>query len=266
MLRFFSFCFAALLGLSQLASAASISAVLMPTFADGNGNTTLTGYYQRDVPNLGTSQGFFGPIIPPDVNGMIVKESVQLSDGIASVRTDLNTLVQTGKQTFKLTTYAWFQYDPGVTGGAVVSDTYVQNRAYLEFSINGNYDWSILGSDPAVSSLGSDNRRSYKFVSVDGSNNETIIHQNTGFGVTNPSGTTEIGSGTYRLYFDHSDTYKYTERANAVNLDIAFTFKSEAGGGGGGVVPEPSSIAVFGLLSIGSAVAKWRRKKLQLAS
>ncbi|MFM7930436.1 MAG: PEP-CTERM sorting domain-containing protein, partial [Pirellula sp.] len=74
------------------------------------------------------------------------------------------------------------------------------------------------------------------------------------------------GSGTYRLYYDHSDTNKYTQAANATNLDILFTFKSEDGGGGGGVVPEPSLVAVFGLLSLGSAVAKWRRKRSQLAA
>ncbi|MFM8402496.1 MAG: PEP-CTERM sorting domain-containing protein, partial [Pirellula sp.] len=63
-----------------------------------------------------------------------------------------------------------------------------------------------------------------------------------------------------------SATNKYTQAANATNLDILFTFKSEDGGGGGGVVPEPSSVAVFGLLSLGSAVAKWRRKRSQLAA
>jgi hypothetical protein len=41
------------------------------------------------------------------------------------------------------------------------------------------------------------------------------------------------------------------------NLDIVFTFDSEDNN----PVPEPTSVAVFGLLGLGSAVAKWRRKK-----
>jgi hypothetical protein len=44
----------------------------------------------------------------------------------------------------------------------------------------------------------------------------------------------------------------------STNLDIFFTFQSEDSSG---VVPEPTSLAVFGLLGIGGAVAKWRRKK-----
>jgi hypothetical protein len=44
----------------------------------------------------------------------------------------------------------------------------------------------------------------------------------------------------------------------STNLDIFFTFQSEDSSG---VVPEPTSVAVFGLLGIGGAVAKWRRKK-----
>jgi hypothetical protein len=49
-------------------------------------------------------------------------------------------------------------------------------------------------------------------------------------------------------------------KENSTNLDIRFDLVSEDGGGAG-VVPEPSSVAVFGLLGIGSAIAKWRRKK-----
>jgi hypothetical protein len=40
------------------------------------------------------------------------------------------------------------------------------------------------------------------------------------------------------------------------NLNIFFTFKSEDDG----VVPEPGSLAVFGLLGLSGALAKWRRK------
>jgi hypothetical protein len=40
------------------------------------------------------------------------------------------------------------------------------------------------------------------------------------------------------------------------NLNIAFTFQSEDNN----PVPEPTSLAVFGLLGLGGAVAKWRRK------
>jgi hypothetical protein len=63
------------------------------------------------------------------------------------------------------------------------------------------------------------------------------------------------------LYYDHLN---FTPDINGptgnliggTNLDVFFTFKSEDNG----VVPEPGSLAVFGLLGLSGALAKWRRK------
>jgi len=262
MLRRLMFGFVALAGLLNVASAATISAVLKPTFLDGQQNPTFTGYYQQTVPGLGTFQDYIGQITAPNAENIVVKEDVVFGQGRVAVRTDLTQQTSTNNKLFKLTTYAWFQYDTNPP--SLTSETYyVQNKAYLEFTINGNYDWNIQGSDPLASS--STNRRYFEFVKVVNGVEQAppIASNSSGTGVSNVSSSTEIGSGTYRLYYDHRDTNKYTQAANATNLDILFTFKSEdnGGGGGGGVVPEPSSVAVFGLLSLGGAVAKWRRKK-----
>ncbi len=267
MLRWMMFGCVALLGFSEVASAATISAVLKPTFLDNQQNPAFTGYYQQTVPGMGTFQGNIGQVTPPNVENIVVKEDVVFGQGRVAVRTDLTEQISSSNKLFKLTTYAWFQYDTNPP--SLTSETYyVQNKAYLEFSINGNYDWNIQGSDPLASS--STNRRFFEFVKVvNGVEQAPPIASNAlGTGVSNLSSTTEIGSGTYRLYYDHRDTNKYIQAANATNLDILFTFKSEdnGGGGGGGVVPEPSSVAVFGLLSLGGAVAKWRRKRSQLAA
>jgi hypothetical protein len=45
---------------------------------------------------------------------------------------------------------------------------------------------------------------------------------------------------------------------NSVDLDIFFTLQSQTPPG---AVPEPASMAVFGLLGVGTVIAKWRRKK-----
>jgi hypothetical protein len=266
MLRWMMFGFVALAGPLNVASAATISAVLKPTFLDGQQVPTFVGYYQQ-TGGPATIQDNIGQITAPNAENIVVKQEVVFGQGRVAVRTDLTEQITSSTKLFKLTTYAWFQYDtnpPSLT----TKTYYVQNKAYLEFTINGNYDWSIQGSNPLDSS--STNRRFFDFVKVVGGVEQTpsIASNTLGTGPTNISSTTEIGSGTYRLYYDHSDTNKYTQAANATNLDILFTFKSEdnGGGGGGGVVPEPSSVAVFGLLSLGSAVAKWRRKKSLLAA
>lgn len=267
MLRWMMFGCVALLGLSEFASAATISAVLKPTFLDGQQVPTFVGYYQQTGGPV-TIQDNIGQITPPNAENIVVKQEVVFGQGRVAVRTDLTEQISTNTKLFKLTTYAWFQYDTNPP--AVTSETYfVQNKAYLEFTINGNYDWSIQGSDPVASNR-TTNRRFFDFVKVvNGVEQTPSLASNTaGTGTSNISSMTEIGSGTYRLYYDHRDTNKYTQAANATNLDILFTFKSEdnGGGGGGGVVPEPSSVAVFGLLSLGGAVAKWRRKRFQPAA
>jgi hypothetical protein len=206
--------------------------------------------------------------MPRDFEGKVVFEEVVFAGASSrlAVRTDLTEVLGANTRLFKLTTYAWFQYD--TTPPLLNSDNYyVQNKAYLEFTVNGNYDWNIQGSDPLASQ--STNRRTFSFVKVvNGVEQLPPLASNAaGTGASNIGSTAEIGTGTYRLYFDHNDTHKYIQSANATNLDILFTFKSEDGSGGGtGVVPEPSSVAVFGLLGVGSVVAKWRRNKLQSAS
>ena len=83
----------------------------------------------------------------------------------------------------------------------------------------------------------------------------------TGSGIVNPSGV-NLSSGIYRLRYNHFDPELKaigSSLVNSINLDISFVFQSEDAGGG--AVPEPTSVAVFGLLGLGGAVAKWRRKK-----
>ncbi len=285
MLRILSFCSAALLGLSQLASAASISAVLNGEFANNK-----VGYATRfEDPNL--IPFTFGPVTwPPadftQVISVVDDKSTTVGDRKrAFVRTDVRRGIIGDATTFYLTSYSQIYQLNGETSVGTDTAVYsIHNQAYWEFEIVGNYAWEIFDQNPSVAHpTYTNNRRKFKFEKMGGP--ETILSQNsTGSGSFSTgdamkSGT--LGSGIYRFSYDHFDPDIYQsakngtqfdsstpEKPNSLNLDIRFTFLSEGGGGGGGsgVVPEPSSVAVFGLLGVGSVVAKWRRKKLQSAS
>ena len=285
MLRILSFCSVALLGLSQLASAASISAVLMPAYtALGSGGSDVTGLITRTAD--GSTSNFYEGTIDPYTTAPALQRvafvNLNLDGGVALVRTDVSrqeNVGATGRTRIALTTYANYYAGSGgtSTGGAVISYV-VNNKGFWEFTLDGNYTWSIEDTDPATRGLPNNNFRTYNFVKVQGATETSLAANTTGKGSLSPSGgTTEIGSGVYRLYYHHYDSNIYSNApanppspdplVNSVDLNIFFTLKSENGGGGGtGVVPEPASMAVFGLLGVGSVVAKWRRKKLQLAS
>ena len=122
--------------------------------------------------------------------------------------------------------------------------------------MNGNYDWKISAQEPQFSGA----RRTFSFEKVGG---PVLASDSVGDAAKSEGGS--LGSGTYRLFYTHTNGDHPGSLANAgpnpngsTNLDIFFTFQSEDSSG---VVPEPTSLAVFGLLGIGSAVAKWRRKK-----
>jgi len=266
MLRWIVFGLMILTGLSGVASAASISAVLMPGYAN-----SLTGKIERTVDGSTTvyDEGPIGSWVPPDLE-TVVFVNKSLDTGIALVRTDVSLQTSGNDITYKLTTYA-AMYTPNGDPVSVPSGSgsnistsavsyLVNNSAYWEFELVGNYDWRIRDSDPLDDNQ--TNRRTYDFVKVVSGNENSIYANAVGTGAFNPQGQAEIGSGTYRLYFHHYDSGLLrlnTGDVNSVDLDIKFTLKSEDNNNG--VVPEPSSVAVFGLLSLGGAVAKWRRKK-----
>jgi hypothetical protein len=280
MLRILSFCSVALLGLSQLASAASISAVLMPAYtALGSGGSDVTGLITRTAD--GSTSNFYEGTIDPYTTAPALQRvafvNLNLDGGVALVRTDVSrqeNVGATGRTRIALTTYANYYAGSGgtSTGGAVISYV-VNNKGFWEFTLDGNYTWSIEDTDPATRGLPNNNFRTYNFVKVQGATETSLAANTTGTGSLSPSGgTTEIGSGVYRLYYHHYDSGIYPNTpvappnpaplVNSVDLNIFFTLKSENGGGGGtGVVPEPASMAVFGLLGVGTVIAKWRRKK-----
>jgi hypothetical protein len=289
MLRILSFCSVALLGLSQLASAASISAVLMPAYTalgpalPGGDPSDVTGHIIRtaDISTSNFYRGTISPYTTAPALQTVAFVNLDLDGGVALVRTDVSrqeNVGATGRTRIALTTYANYYSGGGTsTGGAVISYV-VNNKGFWEFTLDGNYTWSIEDTDPTTRGLPNKNFRTYNFVKVQGATETLLAANTTGTGSLSPSGgTTEIGSGVYRLYYHHYDSgiYPNTPAAppdpaplvNSVDLNIFFTLKSENGGGGGtGVVPEPASMAVFGLLGVGTVIAKWRRKKLQLAS
>ena len=246
-------------GLSEIATAASISAVLKPSFVDSNskpfpGKITTSN-------NPGTTDRYFGsiaPWTPPDF-AIPLNTTQDVGSGKAVIRTDVSqTGSPSGTTKFFLTSYSQF-YTPG---GIALADTIsVRNSAYWEFTVNGIYGWSIDDQDPEHNGH-TDNTRTFEFVKVNG-NTETLVSasslNSTGKGIVNPSGV-NLSSGIYRLRYNHFDTEVKaleTSPVNSVNLDITFTFQSEDNN----PVPEPTSVAVFGLLGLGGAVAKWRRKK-----
>jgi hypothetical protein len=272
MLRILSFCSVALLGLSQLASAASISAVLMPAYtALGSGGSDVTGLITRTAD--GSTSNFYEGTIAPYTTAPALQTvafvNLTLDGGVALVRTDVSrqeNVGATGRTRIALTTYANYYEGSGgnSTGGAVISYV-VNNKGFWEFTLDGNYTWSIEDTDPTTRGLPDNNFRTYNFVKVQGATETSLAANTTGTGSLNPSGgTTEIGSGVYRLYYHQYDSSVYSgSMVNSVDLNIFFTLQSQTTPG---AVPEPTSVAVFGLLGVGSVVAKWRRKKLQLAS
>jgi hypothetical protein len=201
--------------------------------------------------------------VPPSGVGAVVlvpDVSVELDPNTrAHVRTDASRVDPFGTQNvgINLTTYSYFKVtDPGaVTAGVKYG---VANVGYWEFQVVGNYGWSLAAQAPQFTGA----RRYYVFQKV----GETLPLALDGFGsgATSPSGT--LGTGTYRLSYRHELDFPSvgslvnpTQNPNgSTNLNIFFTFQSEDPSG---VVPEPTSLAVFGLLGIGGAVAKWRRKK-----
>ena len=260
-MRIFLLCFAVLGGLSQLAPAATISAVLHPQPGRSTAGEATSGpdvQYFGAIADVGSGVG-----VPPSGVGAVVlvnDVSVPLDANTrAHVRTDASRVDPTGTQNvgINLTTYSYLKFtDPGaVTAGVNYG---VSNIGYWEFQVVGNYGWSIAAQAPQFTGA----RRYYVFQKV----GETLplALDGVGSGATNPSGT--LGTGTYRLYYNHDLDFPSvgslvdpTNNPNgSTNLNIFFTFQSEDSSG---VVPEPTSLAVFGLLGIGGAVAKWRRKK-----
>lgn len=249
-------------GLSELASAATISAVLKPGFVDSNSNP-FPGKITTSN-NSGTTDTYFGSIAawtPPDY-AILFETTQDVGSGRAKIRTDVSRQdgSPSGTTKFLLTSYSEF-YTPG--GSALADTSSVHNSAYWEFTVDGIYNWNIADQDPGHAGLTA-NRRTFEFVKVSG-NTETLVSasslNSTGAGSVNPSGV-NLSSGIYRLRYNHFDPdlkVLGSSLVNSVNLDISFAFQSEDAGGG--AVPEPTSLAVFGLLGLGGAVAKWRRKK-----
>lgn len=250
----------AIAGVCQMASAATISGVLNPGYADG-GNF-FPGKIAR-INLSGTTDSYFGSVsawTPPSF-AVLTNASQAVDSGLAVIRTDVSQSGSpTGTLNFNMTTYSQF-YTPG--GNALSDEIRVYNSSYWEFTVNGIYNWSI--NDQAPETRGALNNRTYQFVKVVG-NVETLVtptSQNAvGTGSLTPSGV-NLTSGTYRLRYEQLDRGPKDINAsprveNSTNLNISFSFVSEDNSG---VVPEPSSVAVFGVLGLGSLLAKYRRKK-----
>ena len=258
-MRIVLLCMAVLGGLSQFASAATISAVLnLNADASNPGQASYSATVQDFGAIVAAGSGVGVPPSNGGVVGLIPEAFVSLdSNTKAHVKADARRVDPASTQNVQiyLTTYAYFQFTDAnaVTVGA---DYKVINSAHWEFQVNGNYNWSISDQIPQFTGA----KRTFSFEKVGGS---VLASDNVGSGGTNPSGT--LGSGTYRLFYTHTNS-DYTgtllnptqNPSGSTNLDIFFTFQSEDSSG---VVPEPTSLAVFGLLGIGGAVAKWRRKK-----
>ena len=261
MVRFFGLGLLILGGLVQFASAATISGVLLPGYESG-GNGFAGKIVEATIPNA--TDTYFGPVAtwsPPTLT-TVTNATQELTVGKGIVRTDVSQTGTLGANNFvryNLTSYSQF-YTPG--GGAVSTPTTVYNSAYWEFTLNGIYNWQIFDQDPGHSGF-DNNTRTFEFVKVVNGVETLIVNNTLGTGSANPSGTS-INSGIYRLRYVHYDPGIKNANdnpllQNSTNLDIRFDFVSEDGGSG--VVPEPSSVAVFGLLGVGSAIARWRRKK-----
>jgi hypothetical protein len=242
-------CLSALLGLSHVAHSASISAILGGGLAGGAPGQTYGNY----VP--ATQTGSPGPVFGtvnanpvPNDNGVYTGWMVGEYDFNGTKKGYVSTTVRRSGTAFFTTTQSWFDQNfSGVIGPMV------QLKGFWEFTVRGNYSYTIAGQAPQITGA----VRKYEFVKVGGS---VLSQDSVGTEETTRTGT--VSSGTYRLIFDHRN---FTPTASGptgnviggTNLNIAFTFQSEDNN----PVPEPTSLAVFGLLGLGGAVAKWRRRK-----
>jgi len=259
-MRVMFLCLVMLGGLSQLAPAASISAVLnLNSGASNPGKADFSGAVQNFGAIVDAGSGVGVPPTNGPVVALIPEASVFL-DGTktAHVKTDARRVGPTNPPDavgaknvdIYLTTYAYF------TGVTTTGEFRVTNSAHWEFQVNGNYGWEIKAQAPQFTGA----RRTFSFEKVGGS---VLASDSVGSAAMNPTGS--LSSGTYRLFYTHTNgdfdgsLVSAGQNPNgSTNLDIYFTFQSEDSPG---AVPEPTSVAVFGLLGIGGAVAKWRRKK-----
>jgi hypothetical protein len=241
-------CLSALLGLSHVAHCASISAIMGGGLTGGKPGQTYADY--DPVAQSGIPGPVFGDVtagqVPNDNFGYGGWMTGEFDYG--TKKAFVSTTVRRNDTSFFTTTQSWFDQS---FAGAV--DPMVQLFGFWEFTVQGNYSYTITGQAPQIAGA----VRKYEFVKVGGG---VLKQDSVGTAASAFSGT--LSSGTYRLIFDHRN---FTPAASGpggnviggTNLDIVFTFDSEDNN----PVPEPTSVAVFGLLGLGSAVAKWRRKK-----
>lgn len=252
-MRVILLCMAVLGGLSQFASAATISAVLkLNDSASNPGQASFSSNVQNfgAIVDVGSGVG-----VPPSnlgISALIPETSVPLDTGkSAHIKSDARRADHSTQNVdIFLTTYSYF------TAVTTTGEYRVTNSAHWEFQVNGNYGWSISAQEPQFSGA----RRTFSFEKVGG---PVLAFDNVGAFAKSETGS--LGSGTYRLFYTHTNGDYLGSLASlgqnpsgSTNLDIYFTFQSEDSSG---VVPEPTSVAVFGLLGIGGAIAKWRRKK-----
>lgn len=242
-------CLSALLWLSHAAHSASISAIMGGGLTGGAPGQTYGNY----VP--ATQAGSPGPVFGtvnanpvPNDNGVYSGWMAGEYDFNGTKKGYVSTTVRRNGTAFFTTTQAWFDQ----TFGGVVAPM-VQLKGFWEFTVQGNYSYTIAGQAPQITGA----VRKYEFVKVGGS---TLSQDSVGTAATVLNGT--VSSGTYRLIFDHRNFSPNVDGPSGnviggTNLNIAFTFQSEDNN----PVPEPTSVAVFGLLGLGGAIAKWRRKK-----
>ena len=241
-------CLSALLGLSHVAHCASISAIM------GGGLTgDKPGQTYADYDPVAQS-GIPGPVFGDVTAGQVPNNNAGYGGWMTgefdygTKKAFVSTTVRRNNTSFFTTTQSWFDQS---FAGAV--NPMVQLKGFWEFTVQGNYSYKIKGQAPQIAGA----VRKYEFVKVGGS---TLSQDSVGTAATELNGT--VSSGTYRLIFDHRNfspnvTGPGDNLIGGTNLDIAFTFESEDNN----PVPEPTSVAVFGLLGLGGAIAKWRRKK-----
>lgn len=256
-MRIFLVCVFAFASLSQAASAATISAVLRGDRAGGSPGE-IFGFY-NPATGAGTSGGTFGSINPlggPPDDGQVYTNFITGSREFNIAEPNRVGYIATTvrRQGFKFysTTQSFFDQN----FSAAVVDPMVQQAGYWEFSINGIFDYTINAQAPQITG----NVRTYRLEKVGGS----ILSQDA-VGTAQTTRTGQVNSGTYRLYFDHRNFSPNVSGPpgniiGGTNLDILFTLNSEDPS----VVPEPSSLAVFGLLAIAGAV-RHRRKSISVS-
>jgi hypothetical protein len=192
--------------------------------------------------------------------GVIVNFTESSGNVVATVSGSLSSLGNPTGSTSNKAAGGLVSIDPGDPGiGLPEVNTFqvsTGSETYSYSLTNSGGPWGASFSSTAATSVG---LTGVKFLGVNASSNIGLfVAKDYVFG-TAISGTVTWNNKTLAdLGITNLGTYVYTAGSGANTDTVTFNFSS---GGGGGEVPEPTSMAIFGLGALGFAYRNRRKQK-----